>query len=103
MTPEKVAVSFEPGLFAVIYRYESRVAAEVDREPPARARERGRGRAFDADQYEPGDDPIAQLVDEDLLLGCGRPRQESGHVGRDVGARDHHGAERDAGEPRAHV
>ena len=58
-------------------------------------------RAFDADQDEARDHAVAQLVDEDLLRGRGRARQESREIGGELGAGDDDRAREHEQQPRA--
>ncbi|MCY1298638.1 hypothetical protein D9M70_481320 [compost metagenome] len=85
---------------AVLDRGEARIAPQLRRH---RARDRGAAigvAAFDADQDQPRHQPVAQLADQQLLLGARQPRQEGGQVGGEAGAADHRRARQQRDQPQ---
>src|SRR5204863_155086 len=82
-------------------RCEALVGTQPRSHAPADPRENRWLAALEADQDEPRDHAVAQLIDEDLLLGRGDARQESRDVGADFGTGDEDCAYGHAGEPYA--
>ncbi|MDR8822842.1 hypothetical protein FEQ05_06588 [Burkholderia pseudomultivorans] len=88
--------------FAVVDRRELRIGAQRGGHAPRQRRTRGRVAAVDRDQDQPRHDAVAQLIDQHLLAGARRARQERGQVGREARAADRDPARDEREQPYEH-
>src|SRR5882672_3472708 len=90
VAPKEIPAFFEPGFVSIADRDKAALAPEPVGQYLAERCEFFRRLALDRDQNEPGYDAVAQLIDQDLLRGRWRARQESREIGADLRAADDH-------------
>ena len=85
---ERFAVGAQPFLAAVLHRGKQAARAQLRRHGMARLREALRVGAADRDQQEARGHAAAHLLEQELLRGARRRRQEGAEVGDHAGARE---------------
>jgi len=99
MLEQELALAFESSGDTVRRGREERIRAERARERARDACTRRRIGPLDGDQHHARDGAIAQLVDQEALLGGGRGRKEGREVGDEARLRDLQRAKHQPREP----
>lgn len=87
---------------AVIHGTEARIAAQRGRHAARDVGARGCVAAFYRRENEPGNDALAQLIDEQPLLSARCTRQERGQIGREVRTLNRDRAAEQKQQPQLH-
>ncbi len=99
VAPQQVAVTRERRRIAVADHTERRIGAQVVGHGLAQRGQCVGRRTFDCQQDQMRDDPFAELVNQDLLGGPRRARQEGRHVGTERSSHDHRAADQQPHDP----
>ncbi len=102
IAPQEFPVFGEPGVLAVADGGQAVLLAQRRSQPLADPRQCFGRRTLDSDQDETRHHAVAQLLDQQLLRGRRRARQEGGNVGCEGCAGDDCDARRDEDEPGSH-